>query len=786
MNNIDLKNNVQNGDLFKRSVIGARFNRGKSIPNKNIINFSVSTSPQIKILANIQGSSNSKYVVNIFQDAQGVNIVHDCPDFKKNTKFCKHIVKVLLLIEPDVCKIICQDIRTIKFSSDFNLVKQSKTENFIIKAEELIKESKYYEAINFLEQAHKESNNLDYIKKIADISLKYKLNDQFIKYSVKFKEIRDYITDYPKFISSTFNNIMEYELYRKIDTILNLQSLLLNFPNIQVIEMIKKMNVFTIENPILRYLLLHKFSTGMYLDDFFKELPENPKLNLKGQIAELMLESVKEAILNMESEDNMDGYLAIAKNCNFKNNSTVYTQIGVYKEKLKDLYLEGLKRKHAFLRSLVIANTQSDKLRQMKFNYRYNYPTLIWASSSRSETPLYYYILEKCGLEKHHLEYLEQSYFVENYPVFNEIFDGNDPVQNLVKDFWGSESPKIKNTVYIDKVIDLDFEVNLKELDKFTLVEWDLVQKPILGSYISQFSDGFLIPDSNHPLTHEIKPFDLILCMKSPIAIKAGNIKIVRPLRRINIKTAIELVWEGIEFVSTYIPFEIITQLKEYQIDELDAYDKIDERLKKSFLLKKESVRKYFSNFIQNKILKELNKTYLKIIQKPNYKKKVLRIIGFERHSKIFTNPSYLNGFKSNSLKKQSLQELKLDFKKFVSLKLSELIKSNQLESIDIKSLKQFPTFKKWTVKVIYMLKQQLLNCKIYKINDSSYDIRELSKNYYGKMILNHTEKVSDSQILSKAQGKFLVTDKGFEILLDNFKMLKIDPPNIIKGKTNK
>ena len=784
MDKIELKNYVQNGDLFKRNVIGARFNRGKSIPNKNIINFSVVKSPKIKILANIQGSGNSKYVVNIFQDEQRVNIVHDCPDFKKNTKFCKHIVKVLLLLEPNVCKTVCQDIRTINFSSNFNLVRQSKTENFIVKAEELIKESKYYEAINFLDQAHKESNNVDYIKKIADVSLKYKLYDQFIKYSVRFGEIRDYISDYPNFISLTFKSIREYELYRKIDTIINLQNLLLNFPKDLVIETIKKMDATAIENPILRYLLLHKFTSGIYLDDFFKELSKGLKLDLKEQIAELTSESVKEAILNMESEDNMDGYLVIARNCNFKNNSEIYSKIGVYKEKLKDLYLEGLKQKHAFLRSLVITNTESDRLKQMKFNYRYNYPTLIWASTSRSEIPLYYYILEKCGLERHHLEYLEQSYFIENYPVFSEIFDGNNPVRNPVKDFWGSESPKIKNTVYIDKVIDLDFEVNLKELDNFTLIEWDLAQKPMLGSYICQFSDGFLIPDNNHPLTHEIKPFDLILCMSTPIAIKAGNVKIIRPLRRINIKTAIELVWKGIDFVSTYIPFEIITELKEYQIDELDAYDKIDERFKSSFLPKKESVRNYFSDFIQSKILKELNKTYLKIIKTPNYKKKVLRIIGFERHSKIFTNPSYINGFKTNSLIKQSLHELKLDFKKFVSLKLSELIKNNQLESIDIKSLKRFPTFKKWTIKIIYLLKQQLLQCKIYKINDTSYDIHELSKNYYGKMILNHTEKGSSSQILSKAQGKFVVTDKCYENLLDNYKLLKLDTPKVIKSKS--
>ena len=780
---IELANHIQNGDLFKRHVIGARFNRGKSIPNKNIINFSVNKTPNIKILANIQGSGNSKYVVNIFQDEQRVNIVHDCPDFKKNTKFCKHIVKVLLLLEPDICKIVCQDVRMINFSSNFNLIKQSKTENFIVKAEELIKESKYYEAIDFLEQAYKESNNIDYIKKIADISFKYKLYAQFVKYLVKFKEIRDYITDYPDFINSVFKNLKDYEFYRKVDTVLNIRNLLLNFPKEIVVETIRRLEVTTLTDPILRYLLLHKFSAEIYLENFFNDLTTNTKLELDNQIGELLMENVNEAILNMESEDNMEGYLTITKNCTFKNNSTIYSKIGVYKEKLKDLYLEGLKRKHAFLRSLVIANTQGDKLKQMKFNYRYKYPTLIWSSNSRSETPLYYYILEKCGLEKHHLEYLEQSYFIENYPVFTEIFDGNNPIRNLVKNFWGNENPKIQNIVYNDQVIDLDFEVNFTELKNFTLIEWDLAQKPILGSYICQFSDGFLIPDSNHPLTHEIKPFDLILCKTTPIAIKAGNIKIIRPLRRINIKTAIELVWEGIDFVSTYIPFEIITELKEYQIDELDAYDKIDERFKKSFLPKKESVRKYFSDFIQHKILKELNKTYLNLIKRPNYKDKVLRIIGFDRHSKIFTNPSYLNPFRSNSLKKQSLSELKLDFKKFVSLKLSELIKTNQLDSIDLKALKSFPTFKRWAVKVIYMLKQQLEDCKVCRMLDGSYNIYEFSENYYGKMIINHTEKVSNSQILSKTPGKFLVTEKCFENILEQFEMLKLDPPKVIKDK---
>ncbi len=71
-------------------------------------------------------------------------------------------------------------------------------------------------------------------------------------------------------------------------------------------------------------------------------------------------------------------------------------------------------------------------------------------------------------------------------------------------------------------------------------------------------------------------------------------------------------------------------------------------------------------------------------------------------------------------------------------------------------------------------------------MNDGSYDIHEFSTNYYGKMILNHTEKVSNSQILSKAPDKFLVTNKCFENLLEHFEMLKLDPPKVIKNKNKK
>ena len=63
------------------------------------------------------------------------------------------------------------------------------------------------------------------------------------------------------------------------------------------------------------------------------------------------------------------------------------------------------------------------------------------------------------------------------------------------------------------------------------------------------------------------------------------------------------------------------------------------------------------------------------------------------------------------------------------------------------------------------------------------YNIHEFSENYCGKMILNHTEKVSSSQILSKTLGKFLVTEKSFENLLEHFEKLKLNPPKVIRDK---
>ncbi len=779
MSRLDLKNNIQNADYFKRYVRGARLNRGKNIPNKNIINFNIEKDPQIRIIADVQGSGSSRYVINILQEFNGkFKIIHDCPDFRNGFRFCKHIVKILFLIEPDICKSICNDFHGIKFSSDFSLVKESKSKSFVLKAEDLIKQSKYHEAISFLNQAYKESRNIDYILKIGEISLKYNLYDLFVHYAVNYKELLNkHVASLPEIIISTISFLKNYNFHKQVDIAINTQKILVNFSKNQLVEILQKSKVHEIDNPILKYLLLNNLNSKIYVSDHFSDILKNPKMDLKSVIARKTEELVDEAILNMESEEIIDSFKKIMEYCKFENYSKLNKKIQKYKHQIREMYVEGLKSKHAFLRSLVIANTNVDKLRQMKFTKRYNYPTLIWGSSFKNESPLHYYILEKCGYEKHHLEYTEMSNFIENYPVFAEIFSANNPIKYEIKNFWGSFEPKILNIVKKDPITELDFDIQTQEIDNFVLIEWDLAQKPILGSYICQFSDGYLIPDKTHPLTHYIQPFDLILCERKPVTVKGNNIKIMKPLRRISIKSAIELVWSGIEYIASYLPLKIIDDLKNYQIDELDAIEKVYETYNNSFLPEKKTSKKYIHNFIQNKIGQELNKTYLRIIVKPDYKKKVLKMIGFDRYSQIFKKGNILQEFQNDDLKRTSLQELKLDLKKIIAKQLSSLLKKQEFTVIDLKVLKKFPKFKKWTLKLIYDLKKQLIECEIYQVGEKSYNIENIVSNHYGEIIVRNALNANSI----KDRLNKIISEDELSKILENFNFLKLNPPKIIE-----
>ena len=70
-----------------------------------------------------------------------------------------------------------------------------------------------------------------------------------------------------------------------------------------------------------------------------------------------------------------------------------------------------------------------------------------------------------------------------------------------------------------------------------------------------------------------------------------------------------------------------------------------------------------------------------------NYQRKILNMIGFEHYSRIFKFQNILQSFKNENLKRDSLPELKLEFKKYVSKKITEIIQNKDFESIDLKTI---------------------------------------------------------------------------------------------------
>ncbi len=173
--------------------------------------------------------------------------------------------------------------------------------------------------------------------------------------------------------------------------------------------------------------------------------------------------------------------------------------------------------------------------------------------------------------------------------------------------------------------------------------------------------------------------------------------------------------------------------------------------------------------------------TYLKVINKSNYQQKVLNMIGFERYSRIFKKQNILNPFKTEGLKRDSLPELKLDFKKYVSKKITESIQNKDYESTDLKSLKKLPNFRKWTVKLIYELKKELERSKIHKIDKDKFDIKNLLNNYYGRIIVKEiVGDISENKRKMEDQ-EFIISENDLFKINESFKFLKLKKPKIAK-----
>ena len=120
-----------------------------------------------------------------------------------------------------------------------------------------------------------------------------------------------------------------------------------------------------------------------------------------------------------------------------------------------------------------------------------------------------------------------------------------------------------------------------------------------------------------------------------------------------------------------------------------------------------------------------------------------------------------------------------MDFKNEIARILTNLIKKESYEEINLIELKKFPIYRNWTLKLIMELKRKLEDCKIYKEVDGKYDLQEFSTHHYGKIILDQLSKSGINLEHISENNKILIEENNLKQLLESYELLKITPPKI-------
>ncbi|MHA1843155.1 MAG: hypothetical protein ACTSWE_02655, partial [Promethearchaeota archaeon] len=354
---MEIKNHLENKKYFKHSVRGARLTRGKSIPNKNIINLEIQKSPLINISATIQGSGTSKYVIHVSQKEQDGNfiLIHDCPDFIKGNRYCKHVVKLLFILEPGLCAKICN--QHIYFTSDYNSVKESKVNNYLLRARRLLERKNFTEATDCFERAYNISKDTTLLNNILQISFQNQLFTKYLQIlSTHPKLIESQSEQIEDSIKIIFKSLMDHDFKKQFLILSNIKPIFKTLPDKVKKLLLNEFKKSGFPNKILKFYFLYEFAPIIKLPSFFANLNVKDDNELFQQISNMTLQEFNESILNMESLENVEIFERISRECNFPHLSNLQKKLSDYKVQLNGLFLKGLNQKHAFLRSLVISN----------------------------------------------------------------------------------------------------------------------------------------------------------------------------------------------------------------------------------------------------------------------------------------------------------------------------------------------------------------------------------------------------------------------------------------------
>ncbi|TFF98896.1 MAG: hypothetical protein EU547_00365 [Promethearchaeota archaeon] len=755
-------------ELIIRRLGRDLYYKAKDFPNNNI---NIITKQNDPLFIRVIFFDNERDF-HLIVDEERKEIFHDCPSFliysSVDKKICIHFLKLLLLLNESKALDIFKEIDNYEFTSE-DFGSQRKSTNFQILANVCFKNDNDIDGLNYLSKAIiDQSQCASIIQKYLKNSMEKNLFIEFFEFLQEGYQNQwgTYFKKYNHLIKQAFqkliNSLDKYSFYNLLRIINSLDGIINKKDFSFLLQHIDKFEEMIHSSDLNKkyfaiYFIKKNYNTLIEISTQFKNIiPKNQLNYLKKLILNYFIEEIENFIVidKLILMENQFKVLGISEN-QYKD------KFEDYKQEINELEKKVYLKKFAFLKLLM--HKYNVKITKVDFRKKRNV-YVVNHEPENLKNPTYIYIIKKIGFYGINNSTIKSSDLGINYFIVKELFlDDFSKFPDIFyykTQFWGDQDYQIKardGISLLSKSKEYSYNIDKHYTnERVMIIEWDLAKKPIKGSIINAYSSQIIIPDQNSPLFHDLKPFDLCYCIKSPVKIEANIIKTVNVITKSSFKDAIKSVSNGMEFIEGYYPLSLIKSVINKEINPFKANKLVTNNPNRRFIPHYTKFIKEFRKFLFKFIEEEKDYIFDKL--KQNVKDRVDQIL-------ILLNLSNkLNGMNlpySQIIEKTIEQNLTItSFKDALIKEIHKYIQNILRESeigatkiFNLKKMKNTP-FIKYSDKILRIRKLEFQNTPIFKSNNY-YDLSEIKETYYGAKIANLMGLGKKQTLSLKGYNKF-------------------------------
>ncbi|MFW9896937.1 MAG: hypothetical protein ACFFD7_14115 [Candidatus Thorarchaeota archaeon] len=693
---------------------------------------------------------------HLIVDEKNNEIFHDCPPFlihsEREKKICVHFLKFLMIIKTQFSKKILQNLDDYSFTSD-DLGSKKKGKNFEILANNCFEGNNCVDALNYLNKAIiSQYNNETIIENFLTLAIDNNLFIEFfefLEYGYDY-ELSEYFLQYSNIIEGGFQKFLkaidQYSFYNilkiieSIERVTEVAGISLIKTQINKLKKLLESNHFNNRYFSIYMILKYKADLLEPNEDFEEIISQDKIFKLRDELVNYFKSEIDNFCLIdklklMKKQFSIIGIPKASFNYEYKN----------YKQEIKQLEKKLYLKKFSFLKLLMEKYT----IRVTKVDFRKKRNAyLVNHDEENLKNPVYHYIISRIGFFGLNDQTIKSSEIGINYFLVKELFLDDlrsfQDVNYYKTQFWGESDYSINSLdgfSLLSKNVEYSYEGEQKYSDDVTIIEWDLASKPIQGSIVSAYGSQIIIPDQNNPLFHDLKPFDLCYCKKTPVKIESNIIKTVNVITKCSFKDAIKSIAKGMTFIEGYYPLSLVKAVLEKEINPFQAHQLVAENPNKDFIPNYTQFVRAFREFLYNFAFSE--KKFIFEELKSDFIAKtdqVLLLLDLTNELSGLNLPvsEILSGVISQKL---DVNEMRKELLNEIHKHIKSILEKRRLGSTEVFDLKKLrnTSFMKYANQILNIRKEEFESTNItrsYEDNERRYDLSEISKTYYGKKFL--------------------------------------------------